>query len=176
MNIVSNHESKIGIISDTHDQIDRIKKAIALFRKEKVELVYYLGDICSPFSLVYFKELSCSVKAVFGNNDGDLNKLTNFKPSNMEFFDRFYVDEYNGKKIALFHGDPKEWVDTLFESKRYDLLLCGHSHVAEIKKNEKTLMINPGSLLGQIENHKDWTKPSVAIYNFEKDKAEIRRI
>lgn len=43
---------KIGIISDTHDQVEKIKKAISIFNKEKVFLVYHLGDFCSPFSLI----------------------------------------------------------------------------------------------------------------------------
>src|SRR3990172_7115086 len=99
---------KIGVISDSHDQIGKIQKAVSIFRKEKVVLVYHLGDICSPFSLQFFKDISCSVKAVFGNNDADIFKILNTKPGNIEFFDRFYVDEFNGKKIAMLHGDPQE--------------------------------------------------------------------
>jgi uncharacterized protein len=169
---------KIGIISDTHDQIDKIRKAIKIFRKEKVALVYHLGDMCSPFTLHLYKELPCSVKAVFGNNDGDIYRHMRWKPDNMEFFGKFYVDEFNGKKIALFHGDPNEIVDDIFESKRYDLLLRGHSHLAEIRKNEKTTMINPGTLIENFpENDKHkWTKPSVAVYDFDKNTAKIIRL
>jgi len=167
---------KIGIISDTHDQVDKIKKAIKLFKKEKVVVVYHLGDICSPFTLSLFKELPCSVKIVFGNNDADIFRHLNVKPGNVEFFDSFYVDELNNKKIALIHGINEEIVNALFEIRNYDILLRGHTHIAEIKKNEKTLLINPGGLIGPLDNFKHWTKPSVAIYDFEKDKAQIIKI
>ena len=168
---------KIGIISDTHDQVKRIKEAIEILNKEKIQMAYHLGDICSPFVLPLFKELKCNVKAVFGNNDADIFKLINKAPENFSFHDRFFVDEFNGKKICLFHGDPEELAINLFESGKYELLLRGHNHVSDIKRNEKTLMINPGSLIGKFnEASKAWTEPSAAVYEFEKDEARIIRI
>src|SRR3989338_433992 len=110
------------------------------------------------------------MKAVFGNNDADIFKLVNRVPANFSFHDRFFVDNVEGKKICLFHGDPEELAVRLFESGKYDLLLRGHNHVAEIRRNEKTLMINPGSLIGKFnEASKSSTEPSVAVYDFEKD-------
>ena len=168
---------KIGIISDTHDHVERIKKAIGILNEEKIDLAYHLGDICSPFVLPLFKELKCSVKAVFGNNDADIFKLVNRAPANFSFYDRFFVDEVNGKKICLFHGDHEELALRLFESGKYDLLLRGHNHAAEIKRNDKTLMINPGNLIEKFNDaSKDWTEPSVAVYDFERDKATIIKI
>jgi putative phosphoesterase len=165
---------KVGIISDTHDQVDLIIKAIKVFNKEKVGLVYHLGDYCAPFWLHLFKDLKCKVKGIFGNNDGDIYKHLKWAPKNMEFFDKFHVDTVNNKKICLVHGDPEELVQALFESKRYDVLLRGHNHLAEIKKNQRTLLINPGSLVKPFKGLKfRWTKPSVAIYNTISNKARI---
>ena len=168
---------KLGIISDTHDQIENIKKAVKKFKKEKVVLVYHLGDFCSPFVLKLFEDLPCSVKAVFGNNDSDVFKLLEYKPDNLEFFDRFYVDEFEGKKIALTHGDPEEMVTSLFNSGDYDIVLRGHSHIAEIKKNDRSLLINPGALIeGFNQITKKWTKPSIAIYDLGKNTAKIVKL
>jgi uncharacterized protein len=168
---------KIGIISDTHDQIENIKKAVNIFKKEKVSLVYHLGDICSPFTLQLYKDLPCSIKAVFGNNDADIFLHQKWKPGNMEFFGRFYVDEFNGKKICLLHGESKEILEALFDSRQYDLILRGHFHKAEIRKNEKTTMINPGTLVESFPgNNHEWTKPSVAVYDFGKNTAKIIRL
>ena len=168
---------KIGIISDTHDHVERIKKAIGILNKEKIQLAYHLGDICSPFVLPLFKGLKCNIKGIFGNNDADIFKLVNRVPKNFSFHDRFFVEEVNGKKICLFHGDPEELAINQFESGKYDLLLRGHNHVAEIRRNEKTLMINPGSLIGKFNDaSKDWTEPSVAVYDFKKDEARIIKL
>ena len=168
---------KLGIISDTHDHVDRIKKSIEILNKEKVKLVYHLGDICSPFVLPLFIQLKCEIKGVFGNNDADIFKLVNRAPKNFSFHDRFFVDEVKSKRICIVHGDPEQLVQDLFNLKKYDLLLRGHNHVAEIKKNEKTLMINPGNLVGAFdENTKQWTKPSIAVYDFGKDEAKIIKL
>lgn len=59
----------IGLISDSHDQMPHIKKAVTVFKKEGVELVLHAGDFCSPFTIPPFDGLE--LKAVFGNNDGD---------------------------------------------------------------------------------------------------------
>ena len=66
---------KIGIISDTHDHVERIKKTIEILNKEKISMAYHLGDICSPFVLPLFKNLECDIKIVFGNNDADIFKI-----------------------------------------------------------------------------------------------------
>lgn len=166
---------KIGIISDSHDQVDNIKKAVSIFKKEKVNLVYHAGDLCSPFVLHLFQDLK--VKLVFGNNDADVFKHLKFKQDNLKFYDKFFVDEVEGKKICLIHGDPEELVNSIFESKRYDVIFRGHNHVAEIKKNDKTIMINPGNLVGPFSDKTTfWTKPSIALYDMEKNTAKIVKI
>ncbi|MEM2131221.1 MAG: YfcE family phosphodiesterase, partial [Candidatus Woesearchaeota archaeon] len=99
---------KIGIISDTHDQIEKTKKVINIFNKQKVSLVYHLGDLCSPFMLSLFKDLKCNLKMVLGNNDSDLNRMYKWKPNNIEISGKILIDFVEGKKIAAFHGDPAE--------------------------------------------------------------------
>ena len=39
---------KIGIISDSHDHVDNIRRAVSVFREASVELVIHAGDIVSP--------------------------------------------------------------------------------------------------------------------------------
>ncbi|MEM4397786.1 MAG: metallophosphoesterase [Candidatus Woesearchaeota archaeon] len=169
---------KIGIISDTHDQIEKTRKAISIFNREKVSLVYHLGDLCSPFMLSLFKELKCPVKVVFGNNDSDIFRIMRYKPESIEILGKFFIDFIEGKKIAVFHGDPYEIIDDLFSSKKYDILLVGHTHKAEIKKNEKTLFINPGTLCISPDNYKNynWTKPSIAILEIKENQSNAKII
>ena len=76
---------KLGIISDSHDQVENIKKAVEIINKEKVDFVYHCGDLCSPFVLHLLAELNCPVKIVFGNNDADVFKHIMMKPDNVSF-------------------------------------------------------------------------------------------
>ena len=165
---------KIGIISDTHDQVENITKALKIFKDEGIEMLYHLGDWCSPFILHLFADMEIEVKSVFGNNDADIFKHIKYKTENVQFFDRFLEDEIDGKKIAVIHGDPQPLVDSLLSAQKYDILLRGHNHVAEIRKEGNTLMINPGNLVGPFDDMtKNWTKPSIAIYDTKSDEARL---
>ena len=155
---------KIGIISDTHDQLERIQKAIDFFNREAVDKVYHLGDWCSPFSVAVFSELKCPIIGIFGNNDADIFKHLSVKPQNLTLQDRVYVDHVMGRKIVLFHGDPMENVTALVNSGAYDAVLHGHNHVANISRHNNLTLINPGSLVGPFGRWQNWTKPSVALY------------
>lgn len=59
---------KIGIISDTHDDVGHAKLAIEVFKKESVDCVFHLGDFVSPPIIRLFEGIK--LVAVFGNNDG----------------------------------------------------------------------------------------------------------
>ncbi|KAA0005879.1 MAG: YfcE family phosphodiesterase, partial [Thermoplasmata archaeon] len=62
---------KIGVISDSHDNMEAIKKAVEFFNENDVELVIHAGDIVSPFTADEFKKLNCDMLLIYGNNDGD---------------------------------------------------------------------------------------------------------
>lgn len=153
---------KIGIISDTHDQIENIKIMVDRLNKEAVELVIHCGDWVSPFSLRYYENLRCPIKGIFGNNDGD--KFRHLERAklygiNVEYQDRFISTEIDGKKIAVFHGDYEEIIEALLASQMYDAVFHGHNHKKEIKTVGKTLSVNPGTLMNE-------TTPSVKGASF----------
>lgn len=41
---------KIGILSDSHDNMPKLARAVELFNEEKVELVLHAGDLVSPIT------------------------------------------------------------------------------------------------------------------------------
>jgi len=40
----------IGIISDTHDHMDNIRKALKIFKEKNVKVILHAGDFVSPFT------------------------------------------------------------------------------------------------------------------------------
>ena len=64
---------KIGLISDTHDNVENILRAVKKFTEMRVDFVVHLGDIVAPATLQYFKGLK--MKLITGNCDGDLPKI-----------------------------------------------------------------------------------------------------
>ncbi|MEM1767624.1 MAG: YfcE family phosphodiesterase, partial [Candidatus Bathyarchaeia archaeon] len=61
----------IGLMSDTHDNLPMVEKAVSLLNDRKVELVLHAGDYVAPFVIPKLRELKAKVIGVFGNNDGD---------------------------------------------------------------------------------------------------------
>jgi putative phosphoesterase len=164
---------KIGIISDTHDQIPRIKKAVEIFKNEKIELLIHCGDLVAPLMLNYFKDLSCPMKFIFGNNSGDIAlhlQVAKKLGLNAEF-SNFFSLEIEGRRIAVYHGDIPEITKALIDCGSFDCVFSGHDHVARIERYCKVLFINPGTLL---DKHKEEMKePSVAIYDTKIHEARL---
>jgi len=137
----------IGLISDTHDHVPNIKKAVNLFQELNVQLVLHAGDYCSPFTIPHFEGLE--LHGIFGNNDGDTYLLMNkFNSIGARLHGHFYETEIDKQKIALYHGTYPGITDSLEKSGKYDIVISGHNHEPTLDTIESTLSINPGSAHG----------------------------
>ena len=138
---------KIGIISDSHDNLVNVRKAVSRFKKERSDLVIHLGDFVSPPMIMEFKGLN--LLAVFGNNDGEKFKLIKtFQEIGGEIKGGFFETELDGLKTAIYHGTESGITQALIGSGKYDLVLTGHTHKRMEAKKGKTLAINPGTAHG----------------------------
>jgi putative phosphoesterase len=95
----------VGVISDTHDNLPLVDKAVKKLIDEKVELVLHAGDYVSPFVISHFKHFRSRFIGVFGNNDGDHEFLKRrFAEFGLEIRGLFAELEIDGLKVALLHG------------------------------------------------------------------------
>jgi len=132
----------IGIISDTHDNIINIQKAVEIFKKSKVEFVIHAGDIVAPASVKFFDGLY--MKFIFGNCDGDRARIEEkVKEFGWEHYGRIMELKIKDKTIGVVHGDNLLVWDKML-NKGYDYLIHGHNHVPEDKKVNKTRVLCPG--------------------------------
>lgn len=154
----------IGVISDTHDNIDTTKRAVELFNSKGIEYLIHAGDITSPFTLKLFKDLKCRYAGVFGNNDGD--KLLLHERAEGKIKNAPLKLTLADKKIVVIH--EHHLAEALAESGQFDLVIYGHTHEPVVKHIKNTLLLNPGELCGWL-----YGKPSVALVDLNKMKAEI---
>ncbi|HHE36639.1 MAG TPA: YfcE family phosphodiesterase [Candidatus Woesearchaeota archaeon] len=155
----------IGIISDTHDNIPNIKRAVELFKKHSVEFIIHAGDIISPATIKYFKGLN--PKFVFGNCDGDRAKIDE-KVGEIGgvHYGRVMELRIKGKSIGVFHGDDILINDKMLR-KGYDYFIHGHTHIPEDKQVNKTRVLCPGGhFLGDPEEYN-----KIILLDVEKNKA-----
>lgn len=149
---------KIGIISDSHDHWENIEKAIKIFQDQKADFVIHLGDYVSGQTIKKFQGIK--LIGIFGNNDGDRIRLINYsKEIDAEIKGDFYEFEQDGLKFAAYHGTEAGITESLICCEKYDVVLCGHTHILSSKKAGKTLAINPGTANGFGK------RATIAIFN-----------
>jgi putative phosphoesterase len=160
----------IGLISDTHDRLPIIEKAVKRLNEANVELVLHAGDYVAPFVIPKFKDLKAKLIGVFGNNDGDHEFLKRrfSENKNLEIRERFAMIQVEGLKIALLHGDEEELLKALIDSQGFDVVVCGHAHTAGVYRKGKTLVVNPGEVCGYLTG-----KSTLALFDTVKCEAEI---
>lgn len=158
---------KIGIISDTHDDVDNINKAIDVFEEEKVEVVIHAGDIISPPMIKEFQRLtdsSVQLFGVLGNNDGEKKGLElAFNSINGKLLGDFGKIEIDGLKFGIYHGTDDKKVEKIINSNKFDVFIYGHTHRRfpeneNIVKVRKTIVLNPGNAHSHTKMH--YTNPS----------------
>jgi uncharacterized protein len=159
---------KIGILSDTHNNIEMAQKALAVFKDNNVDIVVHAGDITSPKMLGLFKGLN--PRFVLGNGDIDTEAL-NAESEKLGFgpIKDSCVFEADGKKIIIFHGSDVLQFRAAMASGMYDYVIKGHTHIFENYVVNNTRVINPGALYGADEF-------SVAILDTVTGKVERIRI
>lgn len=144
----------IGIISDTHDSLDAIKRAVELFNSLKVELVVHAGDYVAPFTSREFRKLNCRFLGVYGNNDGERLGLRREYSKLGAELQEFLELEFSDKRLAVYHGTHEAFVKALVESNAYDVVITGHSHRAEVALRGGVLLVNPGEACGYLSGRK----------------------
>jgi uncharacterized protein len=117
--------TKIAVISDTHGVLP--EKAFKNLKD--IDLILHAGDIDNEKILEDLKEITKTI-AVYGNVDS--TPIVSILKEE-EIFD------IEGLKIHLSH--KKE-----IKNKDYDIVIKGHTHRLEIKKEKNTLFLNPGSI------------------------------
>ncbi len=146
---------KIGIISDSHDHLDNIRKAMDLFKKENIGYLIHCGDFVAPFTLPLFSQLGVPFLGVFGNNDGEKLLLRERAKEFGEIKVQPAFLEIEGKRLVIMHEPALQ--SALAKSGEFDAVFVGHTHKPEISEG-KCLIINPGEACGWLTG-----KATVAI-------------
>ena len=139
---------KIGVVSDTHNNLTNVRRIVELFRAADVERVVHTGDITQPKTLRVFAELGRPFIGVFGNNDlGEREALESEATAlGMRLADPPLELDWAGRRILVVH-DPRELATHLRE---HDVALHGHDHERRIERSSGRLVFNPGECAGHL--------------------------
>jgi putative phosphoesterase len=155
----------IGIISDTHDQYDRMGLAVRTLRERGAEFFVHCGDVCEPRLLDHLAGLPSAF--VWGNCDWDRMALQRYGEGlSVPCYGTFADLELGGKRIAVTHGDDRVRMADVLQAQEHEYLLHGHTHVRRDERVGKVRVINPGAL------HRAAQK-TVALLDTATDKLEV---
>lgn len=146
-------EMKIAVLSDTHDNIWNVRRALELISRENAELIIHCGDIIAPFVFKEFTAAGIPVHCVFGNNDGDKYLLTKTADSSKGLITLYgTIGEINaGGFFTAFTHEPG-FAEGLAATGKYDLVCFGHTHTAVHKNTSGTILLNPGDVMGKEDD------------------------
>jgi hypothetical protein len=136
---------RLGILSDTHDQLGRTRLAVELLRAEGVEALIHCGDLTGSEIVVACSVLPCYF--VFGNHDADGVPTLQKAAAEVGAVCLGWggMIELAGKRVAVAHGHMSIDIRRLMAD-RPDYLLSGHSHIAGDRRDGSVRRINPGAL------------------------------
>ena len=142
---------RLGLISDTHDNIPKIREAIRRLNEHEVDLVLHAGDYISPFTAKPYADLKAKMIGVYGNNCAEREKLREvYATVGKEIVGNFAEVEAGGRRIALLHGHDNALLNSIIAHGGYDAVVHGHDHKAKTKKRGTTLDVNPGEVCGYV--------------------------
>jgi putative phosphoesterase len=159
----------IGVLSDIHDNLDNLRKALTIFEEWGVQALIFCGDFCSPIpSRVLAGGFKGDVHCVFGNGDGDrfaMLNAANTQYPNLKLHGEYAELEFEGAKVAVTHYPF--YARALARTGDYQAVFSGHTHEARQERIGGCLWVNPGDILG-------WkNKPSCAVYDTAANSVDI---
>jgi putative phosphoesterase len=162
--MVSN-SNLIGLVSDTHEDVRMIVRAVKIFNTRAPALVIHCGDIISPPVLERFSGLP--MKLVFGNNDGERSGLK--KKCSELGFDEIQDSlsfEFAGKCFFVNHGTSSRVIEEAADSQQFDYVLHGHTHAQRNEQRGRTRIINPGALFAAEPLSIAFLNPETGLVEF----------
>jgi putative phosphoesterase len=143
---------KIAVMSDTHDHVANLDRAVDAINSVRVEALLHCGDLCSPFVIERLARFEGPVHIVFGNNEGDRYtiELVSEDYPNIEIHGEVgFIATENGE-IAFTHRP--EFARGLASTASYRAVFYGHTHRRKSEKVGKTHLVNPGEIMGLMED------------------------
>ena len=152
----------VGVMSDTHDQLEAIDAALKLFHQHRVEVVIHAGDIIAPFAAKKLALLQVPLHIIYGNNDGEWGGLKAVLP---QIQAGPLCLELDGRAVLVHHFI--DWCDA-GEVKQHDIVITGHTHEVVNENVSGRLLLNPGECCGWVSGH-----ATVALLDTQNVSAEI---
>lgn len=139
---------KIGVLSDTHNNLSNLLIALDTFRERGIETIIHCGDLTRLEMLTHLE----GVRVIYtiGNMDvmtGTIRKhLEKMRKDN--FAGTIFKGTLGGVPVAATHSHIEGTLMKLIREGRYKWLFHGHTHDKRDEVIKGVRIVNPGALGG----------------------------
>ena len=138
---------RVGVVSDTHNNLKNVRRIVELFNAEQVDRVIHTGDISQAKTLDVLAGLRAPLFGVFGNNDLEREALQDaIARHGFVFQDPPLQLDWCQRSIIVVH-DPLDLAGTLIHQ---ELALHGHTHRYRHERSGSSIIFNPGECAGMM--------------------------
>ncbi len=139
---------RIGIVSDSHGDVDRLRRAMEIFDAHDVEVLVHCGDVGSPDCLEVLADGDCDVHVVAGNTDHHVEDLVAAAAKFGVHFawEVVEIDLGDGRHLVATHGHDDKILGELIHDAQFPYVCCGHSHKTRDETVDGVRVINPGAI------------------------------
>jgi len=138
---------KIGIISDTHDNVSDLEAALEVLRVEGVTKILHCGDVCGPDIIQALAGFGVWIAQ--GNMDRHLGLAQAIEETlGCGRLAWLHEPTLDGHLVAMIHGDNEQVLGSLITSGKYACVFHGHTHRRRDQMVGRTRVVNPGALGG----------------------------
>ena len=138
---------KLGVMSDTHNNVSNTRQALDVMRAHGVERIIHCGDITGPQIVEMFT--GWRVDFLLGNIDHDPDALREAVGALGDAtIGHALRAEIDGVRIAATHGHDEPLLRGLIHAGNHAFVFHGHSHRRRDEIVGGTRVINPGAVGG----------------------------
>ena len=124
-----------------------MRAAALVLRESGAELIFHCGDVGGRHVLDELKEIDAAF--VWGDTDKDrMGLLRHAQRIGVACYGVLADLEFDGKRIAILHGDDKKLLQKLLTEQQHDFVIWGHGPEGEDRMVGRTHVVHPGSLYG----------------------------
>lgn len=154
---------RIGIISDTHDDVRNLKAARKILEEEGITMVLHCGDVVTPVVIDVLASLDVWIAR------GNMDHHPELEQAVAEVWGRRRLAEshrltLDGHSAVLVHGHREGELRQLISAGEWAYVFHGHTHRRRDERFGQTRVINPGALGGMR-----WQQRSFCILDLKAD-------
>jgi hypothetical protein len=163
---------KICIVSDSHDRASALAAAVEAGKAAGARAVIHCGDVIGTQTLRDALAAGLPMHVIHGNNLGDpisLSRWVRERAGQLQYHGADARLELGGRRVFVVHYP--EYGHAFACTGDWDLVCCGHSHVAGIEqvanvRGGRTWLVNPGTVAG-LGGRSTWALGDLETMQFE---------